>query len=369
MAPFNLDLASLSLSPLPGHGNAALYGSLRPIGEDPLRVWPHEYDSTTSNELWATCLDWSQFGPGKYNVHEDCGWEPYAFNYCFNALFDKIPSGVCRQDHSILTYDVKGWQDYNRKMRNFYAGFKYITHYPTQHSVLPQLLGLKQGVFIEQVVPTIFALAHHVSFLDWNLRLWPWNHCEMFPERVLTTFDCWPQEVAQPKNRWLHLLLKSGKYKVDCVKGELGIMLGPGWPIHYSGPHLGVRNDSRIWNEGNRRFKFYPWEYALGDKAYVGCPEFLCEIKKPKGGSLSEEDKYYNKTLQHYRGRVEHLIGDLQKPRKALNSKWKGSFELLAAIMKLSVHMLGLQERMKGPRYDVFGPWPVCPDSVVQLYQ
>jgi hypothetical protein len=46
--------------------------------------------------------------------------------------------------------------------------------------------------------------------------------------------------------------------------------------------------------------------------------------------------------------------------RMALCTKWRGSFSLLAAIMKIAVHMVGLEERMKGPRYDVFGPWPAC---------
>jgi hypothetical protein len=42
--------------------------------------------------------------------------------------------------------------------------------------------------------------------------------------------------------------------------------------------------------------------------------------------------------------------------------------EKLAAIMKIAAHMVGLQERMKGPRYDVFGPWPVCPDNIADRY-
>ena len=76
----------------------------------------------------------------------------------------------------------------------------------------------------------------------------------------------------------------------------------------------------------------------------------------------------WNLTLQHYRGRVEHLIGDLVKSCKALNTKWRGSYSLFAAIMKICAHMHGLEERMKGPRYDVFGPWPVCPAHVVAAY-
>ena len=91
----------------------------------------------------------------------------------------------------------------------------------------------------------------------------------------------------------------------------------------------------------------------MGDKAYVGVPEILCEFK---GDNLSAQQLEWNLTLQHYRGRVEHVIGQLVRSRAALNSKWRGSFSLLAAIMKISAHMLGLEERMKGARYDVFGP-------------
>ena len=55
--------------------------------------------------------------------------------------------------------------------------------------------------------------------------------------------------------------------------------------------------------------------------------------------------------------------------RATLNTKWRGSFDLLAAIMKIVAHMVGLQERMRGPKYDVFGPWPVAPPNIVAAYQ
>ena len=38
--------------------------------------------------------------------------------------------------------------------------------------------------------------------------------------------------------------------------------------------------------------------------------------------------------------------------RMALCTTWRGSFTLLAAVMRIAAHMVGLQERMKGPRYD-----------------
>ena len=66
--------------------------------------------------------------------------------------------------------------------------------------------------------------------------------------------------------------------------------------------------------------------------------------------------------------RVEHLIGQVVDNRMALCTTWRGSFTLLAAVMKIAAHMVGLQERMKGPRYDVFGPWPVCPQQIAAQF-
>ena len=144
------------------------------------------------------------------------------------------------------------------------------------------------------------------------------------------------------------------------------IALGPGFPIDYSGPHIGVRHDARLWQEDiTLRSRIYSWEYGLGDKAYVGEPEIITEFK---GSNLSAQQLEFNKVLQHYRARGEHLIKELSNGRKTLSTKWRGSFSLLAAIMKIAAHMVGLQERMKGPRYDVFGPWPVCPAHIAALY-
>ena len=103
----------------------------------------------------------------------------------------------------------------------------------------------------------------------------------------------------------------------------------------------------------------------LGDKGYVGCPQIITEWK---GDGLTRRQIEFNLTLQHYRGRVEHLISEMVQSRRALNTRWHGSFSLLAAIMKITAHMVGLQERMKGPQYDVYGPWPVCPPHIAALY-
>ena len=152
------------------------------------------------------------------------------------------------------------------------------------------------------------------------------------------------------------------------LKCDLGIMIGPGFIVNYSGPHLGVRNDYRMWMDHHERRQrmFFPWEYALGDKMYDGCPEFLTEFKDY--GSLTAKMIAWNDMLQFYRGRNEHLVSVIKNGRAALDTRWRGSYKGICAILRLVIHMCALQGRMLGPRYDVFGPWPVCPDSVACRY-
>ena len=57
-----------------------------------------------------------------------------------------------------------------------------------------------------------------------------------------------------------------------------------------------------------------------------------------------------------------------EQSRATLNQKWRGSFALLRAVVDLSVQLEALQERMRGPRYDVVGPWPVCPSDIAEVY-
>ena len=111
-----------------------------------------------------------------------------------------------------------------------------------------------------------------------------------------------------------------------------------------------------------------PWEYWLCDKAYIGCPEFLTEFKKSKLHPLRPEQVEWNLLLQHYRGRNEHLVRAIKDGRRTLSTKWAGSYAGICANMKVTAHMVALQERMLGPRYDSFGPWPMCPADIVAQY-
>ena len=60
------------------------------------------------------------------------------------------------------------------------------------------------------------------------------------------------------------------------LKGEYSTCVAAGFPVEYVGPSIGVRNDGRLHMENaKRRAMIKDWEFWLGDKAYVGCPEFL----------------------------------------------------------------------------------------------
>ena len=109
-----------------------------------------------------------------------------------------------------------------------------------------------------------------------------------------------------------------------------------------------------------------PCEYALGDKMYDGCPEFLTEFKNY--GKLSAEMLAWNDMLQFYRGRNEHAVSEVKDGRAALEQRWRGSYSGLCAVLRLVIHMCALEQRMLGSRYDVFGPWPVIPDRIVSRY-
>ena len=72
----------------------------------------------------------------------------------------------------------------------------------------------------------------------------------------------------------------------------------------WAAQECGPATDHLHYSHSGRSIK--PWEYWLGDKAYIGCPEFLTEFKKPIGGQLTAEQIEWNLLLQHYR--MGHMV-------------------------------------------------------------
>ena len=83
------------------------------------------------------------------------------------------------------------------------------------------------------------------------------------------------------------------------------------------------------------------------------------EIAKGNAVPLTESQHEFNDMLQFFRGRNEHFVSASKQGRKTLDTRWRGSLFGLAAIARIVFHLVALQERMGGPRYDCYGPAPV----------
>ena len=87
-----------------------------------------------------------------------------------------------------------------------------------------------------------------------------------------------------------------------------------------SSSHPGSRHDLTV----RRRGPVLPGEARIhADSAYQGYdkehPNIDHPYKKPKGGSLTAEEKQYNRGLSGFRVRVEHKIGETKRFRIVSN--------------------------------------------------
>ena len=147
-----LDPSSLSLS--------TGRGVLDP-GKDVLQCWPHEYNSAVENQRWAAALpDWADACGQRGGTKLNCGFEEFTMNYAYDALFDSIPSGTERGNEKVVLFTANKPEDHLAKRRNFHAALAYIQHYPRQYgNEIQRTLGVSKGIFVQQVVPTIYSIA------------------------------------------------------------------------------------------------------------------------------------------------------------------------------------------------------------------
>ena len=234
MPKYYLNTSTLSLLPC-----GPIKASLNP-GIDVLKLWPHEYESSLENAQWADAVRWGGIKGYHKGPLFDCAYEPFAFNYAFCALHEYIPSGY---KNGQLSFECDTHAQYVRKMENFYAAHQYTAQYPT-YTRMDSVLGLSERRFVEEVAPGIYSMAAHINFLDRQLRLWEYNHTEVWPTLVTTTTDGAPIAVCCPQNRYLQRALKSGKYKEYAMKFDYSCCVAAGFPIDYAGLHLGCPSPS-----------------------------------------------------------------------------------------------------------------------------
>jgi hypothetical protein len=122
--------------------------------------------------------------------------------------------------------------------------------------------------------------------------------------------DCTEQPIYRPGDNVIQKAHYSGKKKRHTLKTEY-IVTEQGRIASASPSHPGSRHDLMIRREGPA---LSGEARVHGDSAYQGYDKEHANIdypyKKPKGGSLTDEEKQYNRGLSGFRVRVEHKIGE-----------------------------------------------------------
>jgi hypothetical protein len=127
--------------------------------------------------------------------------------------------------------------------------------------------------------------------------------------------DCTEQPIQRPRDDAAQKAHYSGKKKRHTLKNEY-LITAKGRIAGVSPSHPGSRHDLAVRRAGPKLPK---GARLHGGSAYQGYdkedPNIDYPYKKPKGGSLDEEEKQYNKGLSRFRVRVEHKIGEVKRYR------------------------------------------------------
>jgi DDE superfamily endonuclease/Helix-turn-helix of DDE superfamily endonuclease len=127
--------------------------------------------------------------------------------------------------------------------------------------------------------------------------------------------DCTEQPIQRPRDETAQKAHYSGKKKRHTLKNEY-LITAKGRIASVSPSHPGSRHDLAVRRAGPKLPK---GARLHGDSAYQGYdrehPNIDYPYKKPKGGSLDEEQKQYNKGLSRFRVRVEDKIGQVKRYR------------------------------------------------------
>jgi len=127
--------------------------------------------------------------------------------------------------------------------------------------------------------------------------------------------DCTEQPIQRPKDDATQRAHYSGKKKRHTLKTEY-VVAGTGRIVSVSDGHPGSRHDLALRRAGPRSPKR---ARCHADSAYQGYdkdhPNLDIPYKKPKGGTLGEEEKDYNRGLASFRVAIEHQIGRAKRFR------------------------------------------------------
>lgn len=96
-----------------------------------------------------------------------------------------------------------------------------------------------------------------------NLLL-EYNHTPYFPYSVTGAVDTFPVMVEQPEDNDIRHLLYNPKYGGCCYKFLCGCDF-LGRIIAFNGPFYGLEYDGQIWEQVEKQYPRFDWEFLLGD--------------------------------------------------------------------------------------------------------
>ena len=160
----------------------------------------------------------------------------------------------------------------------------------------------------------------------------------VFSDRVTGSIDTFPIYITRPPNA-LQRQYHNGKYGGHVLKvksarvrtsahgcARMRIILSPSFRavscqvqavcdhsgnlMWYSGPHIGVTHDVRLFRENTPPLD--RGEQLLGDKAYVGNPLLIALHKKVRG-ELSQRKRAFNVVHSWYRVTIEHCFAFVKR--------------------------------------------------------
>ena len=108
------------------------------------------------------------------------------------------------------------------------------------------------------------------------------------------------------------------------------------------------------------KYAMYDWEYMLADSAYLSVPHCLVAKK----GALTALERRTNAIINGDRTRIEHVNAFVEVPHAIFNTAWRGSFEVMHALVVLIVHSTA-NERNRAPLFKPRGPRPHDPAAFV----
>jgi hypothetical protein len=98
-----------------------------------------------------------------------------------------------------------------------------------------------------------------------------------------------------------------------------------------------------------------PWEWWIGDGAYIANEQFLSPFRNPVNGQLPIHNLYVNAIISHYRARVEH-INHLFEMHAVFAGRFRGGISLLSDSYFVIAHTTNIGLR-RNWRYPAYGPW------------